>query len=103
MKSVRMLRDFFQECPEYSPTFWTVLGPEDLKLGIVPGCAIVMKPLHSDPLPPLDGGRRSLLEFVIELFDSVDRMVLLEDLVLFVIEIGNESQGSLTKSGALHK
>ena len=56
MKSVGVLCDFFQECPEYSPTFWTVLGSQDLQLGIVSCCAIVMKPLHrGPPKPPLRG------------------------------------------------
>ena len=57
------------------------------------------------PDPPLGvkRGARSFLEPVVELFDFVDDTMLLKELVLFVIEIGHQCQGSLAKAGALHE
>ena len=45
----------------------------------------------------------SFFQSVVELFDFVDGSMLFKELVLFVIEIGHQGQGSLAKAGALHE
>ena len=47
--------------------------------------------------------RVSFLEPVVELLDFVDDAMLFEELVLFVVEIGHQCQGSLAEAGALHE
>ena len=97
-----------------------MLCSEYLELGIVSCGAVVVEPFHGGPpkpplradvcgsdslppRPPLKGGGGSFLESVVELLDFVDGSMSFEELVLFVVKIGHQCQGSLAKTGALHE
>ena len=83
-----MVTDLFEKPPIDTYPFRADLLTEYLQLWIVFGGAVVMEPFH---------GRSSFLESEVGLFDPVDQAAGFQNVVLFVVDVGDQEQGGFTK------